>query len=185
MILDLERLRAETPGVAKRIHLNNAGAGLMPAPLIAAVKDLIDLEAAIGGYEAEAQEAARLERVYDSIARLIGAGRARCHDRRAREAHFDHLDPDQRRAPEPGHRSGYLDNALPRVRAHTHRATTTALPLRNPMVDPNRTLHSICNRTAADPRMRPGAVGNRHTQHDFVWTGRISNHHSHGIDMIE
>ncbi len=75
MTLDLERLRAETPGVANRIHLNNAGAALMPAPVIAAIKDHIDLEAAIGGYEAEAREAARLEGVYDSIARLIGAGR--------------------------------------------------------------------------------------------------------------
>ncbi len=75
MTLDLERLRAETPGVANRIHLNNAGAGLMPAPVIAAIKDHLDLEAAIGGYEAEAREAARLEGVYDSIARLIGARR--------------------------------------------------------------------------------------------------------------
>ncbi len=75
MTLDLDRLRAETPGVANRIHLNHAGAGLMPAPVIAAIKDHIDLEAAIGGYEAEAREATRLEGVYDSIARLIGAGR--------------------------------------------------------------------------------------------------------------
>ena len=75
MTLDLDRLRAETPGVANRIHLNNAGAGLMPAPVIAAIKDHIDLEAAIGGYEAEEREAARLEGVYDSIARLIGARR--------------------------------------------------------------------------------------------------------------
>ncbi len=75
MTLDLERLRAETPGVANRIHLNNAGAGLMPAPVIAAIKDHIDLEAAIGGYEAEEREAARLEGVYDSITRLIGADR--------------------------------------------------------------------------------------------------------------
>jgi selenocysteine lyase/cysteine desulfurase len=75
MTLDLERLRAETPGVANRIHLNNAGAALMPEPVIAAIKDHIDLEAAIGGYEAEEREAARLAAVYDSIARLIGAGR--------------------------------------------------------------------------------------------------------------
>ncbi len=75
MTLDLERLRAETPGVGNRIHLNNAGAGLMPAPVIAAIKDHINLEAAIGGYEAEAQEAARIEAVYDSIAALIGADR--------------------------------------------------------------------------------------------------------------
>ena len=75
MTLDLDRLRAETPGVANRIHLNNAGAGLMPAPVIAAIKDHIDLEAAIGGYEAEEREAARLEGVYDSIANLIGARR--------------------------------------------------------------------------------------------------------------
>jgi selenocysteine lyase/cysteine desulfurase len=75
MTLDLEHLRAETPGVANRIHLNNAGAALMPAPVIAAIKDHIDLEAAIGGYEAEEREAARLEGVYDSIARLIGARR--------------------------------------------------------------------------------------------------------------
>ena len=37
------------------------------------------------------------------------------------------------------HRSEYVDNSLPRVPAHTHYATTTALSLRNPMVDPTRT----------------------------------------------
>ncbi len=37
-------------------------------------------------------------------------------------------------------RTGYVDNSLPRVPAHTHCATTTALSLRNPMVDPTRTL---------------------------------------------
>jgi hypothetical protein len=32
-----------------------------------------------------------------------------------------------------------VDNSLPRVLAHLHCATTTALSLRNPMVDPTRT----------------------------------------------
>ena len=36
MTLDLDRLRAETPGVANRIHLNAASAALMPEPVIAA-----------------------------------------------------------------------------------------------------------------------------------------------------
>ncbi len=72
---DVERLRAETPGVASRIHLNNAGAGLMPQPVIEAVCDHIRLEAGTGGYEAAAQEAKRCDAVYDEVAALIGAQR--------------------------------------------------------------------------------------------------------------
>src|SRR5262245_1277767 len=49
---ELERLRAETPGCAHRIHLNNAGAALMPAPVLAAMVGHLELEAEIGGYEA-------------------------------------------------------------------------------------------------------------------------------------
>lgn len=40
MSLDLVRLRAETPGVVNRIHLNNAGAGLMPRPVLEAMTGL-------------------------------------------------------------------------------------------------------------------------------------------------
>ncbi len=50
------------------------------------------------------------------------------------------------------HRTGYVDNSLPRVLAHTHCATTTALSLQNPMVDPKRTLRR-CNRMALAARM--------------------------------
>ena len=75
MSLDLARLRAETPGVSHRIHLNNAGAGLMPAPVLEAMVGYLRREAQIGGYEAAAQTAPLLDGVYDSIARLIGARR--------------------------------------------------------------------------------------------------------------
>jgi selenocysteine lyase/cysteine desulfurase len=73
--LDLARLRADTPGVANRIHLNNCGAALMPLPVIAAIKDHIDLEAEIGGYEASDLKEKECEAVYDSVARLLNAHR--------------------------------------------------------------------------------------------------------------
>ena len=72
---DVERFRADTPGTAARVHLNNAGAGLMPQPVINAVCDLIQLEAQIGGYEAAAKAGEACDAVYDQIARLVGAGR--------------------------------------------------------------------------------------------------------------
>ncbi|GJE60492.1 aminotransferase class V-fold PLP-dependent enzyme [Methylobacterium trifolii] len=71
--LDLARLRAETPGTRHGIHLNNAGAALMPEPVLDAMRGYLDLEAAHGGHGAAERAAARLEAVYDSVARLIGA----------------------------------------------------------------------------------------------------------------
>ena len=75
MGFDLERLRRDTPGVAHRVHLNNAGAALMPAPVLEAMVGYLQREARIGGYEAAYESAARLEGVYDSVARLVGASR--------------------------------------------------------------------------------------------------------------
>jgi cysteine desulfurase / selenocysteine lyase len=71
--IDVARARAETPGCANVLHFNNAGAALMPQPVIDAVQGQITLEARIGGYEAAEQESARLEHTYDAIATLIGA----------------------------------------------------------------------------------------------------------------
>ena len=57
--IDVARVRAATPGSAERIHLNNAGASLMPTPVIEAVTDHLELEATIGGYEAAAEAEAK------------------------------------------------------------------------------------------------------------------------------
>ncbi len=57
------------------IHFNNAGSSLMPAPVLNAVKDFLDLEARIGGYEAAAEAAPQWERAYDGIAALINCSR--------------------------------------------------------------------------------------------------------------
>ena len=73
MTLDIDRLRAETPGVRHRAHLNNAGAALMPRPRARGDDGPSRREAEIGGYEAAAEAAAGLDGVYASVARLIGA----------------------------------------------------------------------------------------------------------------
>ena len=72
-MLDIERVRRETPGCEQVIHLNNAGAALVPGVVLETVKGHLDLEAHMGGYEAARKVAARLDAVYDSLARLIHA----------------------------------------------------------------------------------------------------------------
>jgi selenocysteine lyase/cysteine desulfurase len=74
MSFDPLRWRSETPAAsAGRIHLNNAGAALMPLPVIAAVRGHLDLEMQVGGYEAADAARSDIEAAYDDIARLIGA----------------------------------------------------------------------------------------------------------------
>lgn len=69
--INVELARQDTPATSQKLHFNNAGAALMPEPVLASVIDHLKLEAQIGGYEAANQEEKRLEGVYDSIAKLI------------------------------------------------------------------------------------------------------------------
>ena len=69
----LDKWRRETPGTAERIHLNNAGAALMPQPVLDACKAHLDLEAKIGGYEASDRASDDVARVYQDVGHLIGA----------------------------------------------------------------------------------------------------------------
>jgi selenocysteine lyase/cysteine desulfurase len=73
MIDDVARLRGETPGVANRIHLNNAGASLMPAPVLLAMIDHLRLEADIGGYEAAELRSDDIAEFYRQVGALIGS----------------------------------------------------------------------------------------------------------------
>lgn len=73
--MNLQRIRLDTPGCARVIHLNNAGAALMPRPVVETVKAHLDLEAAIGGYEAARLESIRLEHTYDALATLLSCHR--------------------------------------------------------------------------------------------------------------
>ena len=71
--MDIQRLRADTPGCHERVHLNNAGSALMPLPVVRAIQDHIALESRIGGYEAQAARHDAIQAAYPAVADLIGA----------------------------------------------------------------------------------------------------------------
>jgi cysteine desulfurase / selenocysteine lyase len=71
MNFDLARARRETPGCENVLHFNNAGASLMPQPVLDAVVNHLQLEASIGGYEAKNRQLEAVEHVYDAAARLV------------------------------------------------------------------------------------------------------------------
>ncbi|HSR50412.1 MAG TPA: aminotransferase class V-fold PLP-dependent enzyme [Acidobacteriota bacterium] len=66
-------LRDDTPGTRQRLHFDNAGAGLMPRPVIDAIHRHIDLEAETGGYQAGHLRAEQIEQARADVASLIGA----------------------------------------------------------------------------------------------------------------
>jgi len=71
MAIDVNRARSETPGCENVLHFNNAGAALMPRPVLDAVISHLSLEAQTGGYEAAAQAQETVEHVYVAAAQLL------------------------------------------------------------------------------------------------------------------
>ena len=74
-MIDVDRVRSDTPGVHHVAHLNNAGAALPPRKVHQAVVDHLTREAEIGGYEAAAERRDRWEHTYDALAQLLNASR--------------------------------------------------------------------------------------------------------------
>lgn len=70
-MIDIARVRADTPSCEKIIHFNNAGASLMPDPVFNAVSAHLQLERDIGGYEAARQAAEKLDSFYTEFAALL------------------------------------------------------------------------------------------------------------------
>ena len=72
-MMDITALRGDTPACANMVHFNNAGAALMPRPVVNALTGHLALEAALGGYEAEAAAADGLAAFYTEFAALLNA----------------------------------------------------------------------------------------------------------------
>lgn len=68
----IKKWREDTPGCKHRIHLNNAGAALMPQPVIDTIYEHLKLETEIGGYEAADAVSDQIDDAYSSIAELAG-----------------------------------------------------------------------------------------------------------------
>lgn len=71
--MDIDKVRAQTPGTSSVTHLIASGAGLMPRAVTAAMTEHLELEQRLGGYEAHAAKARELDAVYDDVASLLNA----------------------------------------------------------------------------------------------------------------
>ena len=71
-MLDLARIRADTPGCGSIAHFNNSGSSLPPRPVVDAVIDYLRTEERMGGYEAESERHDDLERLYSTTSTMLG-----------------------------------------------------------------------------------------------------------------
>lgn len=67
----ISQFRQDTPGTDHIIHLNNAGASLMPRPVKEAIDQYLSSEMTHGGYETAANQRAGLDSFYEAVARLL------------------------------------------------------------------------------------------------------------------
>ncbi|MGA9871423.1 MAG: aminotransferase class V-fold PLP-dependent enzyme [Rhodococcus sp. (in: high G+C Gram-positive bacteria)] len=72
-MLDLDRIRRDTPAAETAVFLDSAGSSLPPTPVVETAIAHLRREAVVGGYRAANERMADLAAVKDSIATLIGA----------------------------------------------------------------------------------------------------------------
>lgn len=70
---EIAAFRRDTIGCSHVNHLNNAGASLMPDCVTRSIQEHLALESRIGGYEAAATQADRIQDFYNQAAHLINA----------------------------------------------------------------------------------------------------------------
>lgn len=70
---ELSELRNQTPGIPSMTLFNSAGSSLPPQSVLDIVTDFMIEEGRQGGYEIMMSQADRLQKVYDYVAKMIGA----------------------------------------------------------------------------------------------------------------
>lgn len=80
--MDIQKLRNETPGCYHKIHVNNAGCSLHNIKVLNAIKNYLDLESTVGGYEIAAIKQDELNKFYSETAKLLN-----CESRNIAFAH--------------------------------------------------------------------------------------------------
>ncbi len=68
---ELTQIRADTPGCSKVVHLNNAGASLMPSIVADKTVSYLKHELNYGGYETAAKYEGEIESTYQYLARYL------------------------------------------------------------------------------------------------------------------
>ncbi len=72
-MIDIEKVRLDTPSCETILHFNNAGSSLMPRPVFDALQSVLRDENEIGGYEAERRAQAQIQAYYTEFAGLLNA----------------------------------------------------------------------------------------------------------------
>jgi cysteine desulfurase / selenocysteine lyase len=71
-MIDIDAVRADTPGCLDRVFLDSAGSSLPPQPVLREVIGHLRREAEVGGYRAAAERGDALEAGYEVFADLLG-----------------------------------------------------------------------------------------------------------------
>tara|TARA_E500000331_G_scaffold60984_1_gene55588 strand:- start:434 stop:1603 length:1170 start_codon:yes stop_codon:yes gene_type:complete len=70
-MLDINKIRLETPGCQSRIHFNNAGGSLIPRGVSVAVESYLNREQEIGSYEAAEEARVLINSFYTKFSELL------------------------------------------------------------------------------------------------------------------
>lgn len=72
-MIDIEKVRLDTPSCQNVLHFNNAGSSLMPTPVFTALQHVLRDEYEVGGYEAARRAQGDIQAFYTEFAGLLNA----------------------------------------------------------------------------------------------------------------